>query len=353
MSGVSLSKVVKSFDDIQVIHGVDLEIEHGEFCVFVGPSGCGKSTLLRMVAGLEETNDGRIHIGGRDVTGADPADRGVAMVFQSYALYPHMTVEENMGFGLKMNGVPKAEIERKVGEAARILQLDQLLKRKPRALSGGQRQRVAIGRSIVRGPEVFLFDEPLSNLDAELRVDMRVEIARLHQEIGATMIYVTHDQVEAMTLADKIVVLRAGHVEQVGGPMELYRNPDNRFVAGFIGSPSMNFVKGSVGGGAVRVGALGDQVLPAPVSLPGDGAEVIVGVRPQHLSITVGESPLRVDIRERLGGVAYDYLTTPTGERLIVETRGDEELPAGSPVQVSCDPGKPMFFDAATEARLR
>ena len=238
MSGVSLSKVVKSFDDIQVIHGVDLEIEHGEFCVFVGPSGCGKSTLLRMVAGLEETNDGRIHIGGRDVTGADPADRGVAMVFQSYALYPHMTVEENMGFGLKMNGVPKAEIERKVGEAARILQLDQLLKRKPRALSGGQRQRVAIGRSIVRGPEVFLFDEPLSNLDAELRVDMRVEIARLHQEIGATMIYVTHDQVEAMTLADKIVVLRAGHVEQVGGPMSSIEIPTTGSLPGSSALPA-------------------------------------------------------------------------------------------------------------------
>ena len=353
MSGVTLSRVVKRFGDVQVIHGVDLEIEHGEFCVFVGPSGCGKSTLLRMVAGLEDTDGGQVHIGGRDVTRADPADRGIAMVFQSYALYPHMTVEQNMGFGLKMNGVPKAEIARKVGEAARVLKLDQLLHRKPKALSGGQRQRVAIGRSIVRGPEVFLFDEPLSNLDAELRVDMRVEIARLHQEIGATMIYVTHDQVEAMTLADKIVVLRAGHVEQVGDPMELYRNPDNRFVAGFIGSPSMNFVNGVVEGGAVRVGALADQQLPAPVSLPGDGAEVIVGIRPQHLSVAAGDSPLVVDIRERLGGVAYDYLITPTGERLIVENRGDEDIPAGSAVHVSCEPGKPMFFDAATEVRLR
>ena len=353
MSGVTLSKVVKRFDDVEVIHGVDLEIEHGEFCVFVGPSGCGKSTLLRMVAGLEETSAGQICIGGRDVTRADPADRGVAMVFQTNALYPHMTVEENMGFGLKMNGVPKAEIDRKVGEAARVLKLDQLLKRKPKALSGGQRQRVAIGRSIVRGPEVFLFDEPLSNLDAELRVDMRVEIARLHQEIGATMIYVTHDQVEAMTLADKIVVLRAGHIEQVGSPMELYRNPDNRFVAGFIGSPSMNFVSGVVEDGAVRVGALADQVFPAPVALPGDGSEVTVGIRPQHLSVAAGESSLKLDIRERLGGVAYDYLITPTRERLIVETRGDDDIPAGSPVQVSCLPDSPMFFDAGTEARLR
>ncbi|MCR9057758.1 MAG: ATP-binding cassette domain-containing protein, partial [Rhodobacteraceae bacterium] len=205
MSGVTLTKAVKKYADLQVIHGVDLQIEHGEFCVFVGPSGCGKSTLLRMIAGLEETTTGNIQIGGRDVTRLDPSERGVAMVFQTYALYPHMSVEENMGFGLKMNGHAKAEIAEKVGEASRILKLDPYLKRKPKALSGGQRQRVAIGRAIVRGPEVFLFDEPLSNLDAELRVDMRVEIARLHKDIGATMIYVTHDQVEAMTLADKIV----------------------------------------------------------------------------------------------------------------------------------------------------
>ncbi len=218
MSGVRVTNAIKKYEAVQVIHGVDLQVDDGEFCVFVGPSGCGKSTLLRMIAGLEETTDGNIEIGNRDVTKADPADRGVAMVFQTYALYPHMTVAENMGFGLKMNGVPKAEIERKVGEASQILKLDDYLDRKPKALSGGQRQRVAIGRAIVRGPEVFLFDEPLSNLDAELRVEMRVELARLHKEIGATMIYVTHDQVEAMTLADKIVVLRAGVVEQVGSP---------------------------------------------------------------------------------------------------------------------------------------
>ena len=216
MTGVTLNKVTKRFGDVQVIHGVDLKVEDGEFCVFVGPSGCGKSTLLRMVAGLEETSDGTIRIGNRDVTEADPSERGVAMVFQTYALYPHMTVAENMGFGLKMTGHPKPEIERKVAEAARILKLEPLLERKPKALSGGQRQRVAIGRAIVRGPEVFLFDEPLSNLDAELRVEMRVEIARLHREIGATMIYVTHDQVEAMTLADKIVVLRSGRIEPCG-----------------------------------------------------------------------------------------------------------------------------------------
>jgi lactose/L-arabinose transport system ATP-binding protein len=250
MSGLQLNDVIKRYGATQVIHGVDLEIEDGEFCVFVGPSGCGKSTLLRMVAGLEETTEGRIAIGGRDVTHLDPAERGVAMVFQTYALYPHMTVAENMGFGLKMTGHPKSEIDAKVAEASRVLKLDEYLSRKPKALSGGQRQRVAIGRAIVRGPDVFLFDEPLSNLDAELRVEMRVEIARLHNEIGATMIYVTHDQVEAMTLADKIVVLRAGRIEQVGKPLDLYNDPDNRFVAGFIGSPAMNFFEGQNVGGA-------------------------------------------------------------------------------------------------------
>ena len=214
MAEVTLNKVVKRYGDVQVVHGVDLKVEDGEFCVFVGPSGCGKSTLLRMVAGLEETTEGTMKIGDRDVTQVDPSERGVAMVFQTYALYPHMTVAENMGFGLKMTGHPKAEVAAKVTEASRILKLDDYLTRKPKALSGGQRQRVAIGRAIVRGPQVFLFDEPLSNLDAELRVEMRVEIARLHREIGATMIYVTHDQVEAMTLADKIVVLRAGRIDK-------------------------------------------------------------------------------------------------------------------------------------------
>ena len=256
MTGVTLEGVIKRYSEVQVIHGVDLQIEDGEFCVFVGPSGCGKSTLLRMVAGLEETTEGKISIGTRDVTRMDPAQRGVAMVFQTYALYPHMTVKENMGFGLKMNGHPKAEIEEKVAEATRILKLEQYLSRKPSALSGGQRQRVSIGRAIVRGPEVFLFDEPLSNLDAELRVEMRVEIARLHKEIGATMIYVTHDQVEAMTLADKIVVLRGGYIEQVGAPLDLYKDPDNKFVAGFIGSPAMNFLEGTSTGDEVEVPAL-------------------------------------------------------------------------------------------------
>lgn len=353
MSGVTLTQVIKRYGDVQVIHGVDLTIKEGEFCVFVGPSGCGKSTLLRMIAGLEETTDGQINIGARDVTHMDPAERGIAMVFQTYALYPHMTVEENMGFGLKMNGHPKDEIDRKVAEASKVLKLDDYLKRKPAALSGGQRQRVAIGRSIVRGPEVFLFDEPLSNLDAELRVDMRVEIARLHKDLGTTMVYVTHDQVEAMTLADKIVVLRAGIIEQVGAPMDLYRDPDNRFVAGFIGSPSMNFLQGEVVEGGVKVPGLGGEVIPTTVALPSAGSAVIIGIRPQEASLIPAPSSLTVDITEQLGGVAYEYLTTPTGEPLVIESKGDDAVMSGTEVTVGYDAARVMIFDATTEERLR
>ncbi len=352
MSGVTLNEVIKRYGDVQVIHGVDLEIEDGEFCVFVGPSGCGKSTLLRMVAGLEETTEGQINIGTRDVTRLDPSERGVAMVFQTYALYPHMTVEENMGFGLKMNGHPKPEIKSKVAEASRILKLDDYLNRKPAALSGGQRQRVAIGRAIVRGPEVFLFDEPLSNLDAELRVEMRVEIARLHTEIGATMIYVTHDQVEAMTLADKIVVLRAGRIEQVGAPLDLYRNPDNRFVAGFIGSPAMNFLQGTVKGGAVEVASLQTTVSP-PVSLPPDGTEVSIGIRPEHILIDRNGTTHKVELTEALGGVSYSYLAGPGGEKMIVEERGEVRSRLGDTVGIGFEPSSLMVFDRKTEARIR
>ncbi|MGL4236746.1 ABC transporter ATP-binding protein [Tabrizicola sp.] len=351
MTGVTLDKVTKRFGDLQVIHGVDLTIEDGEFCVFVGPSGCGKSTLLRMVAGLEETSSGAIRIGARDVTHVDPSERGVAMVFQTYALYPHMTVAENMGFGLKMTGHPKGQIDKKVAEAARILKLEPLLERKPKALSGGQRQRVAIGRAIVRGPEVFLFDEPLSNLDAELRVEMRVEIARLRREIGATMIYVTHDQVEAMTLADKIVVLRTGRIEQVGRPLDLYNNPDNRFVAGFIGSPAMNFVAGVVEGpGAVLTKGLGQPVATG-AALPAKGTEVTVGLRPQHVKIGAGETH-RVELTEALGGVAYVHLTAPSGEKLIVERHDQISLEPGSMVGVGFDAKDAMLFDKEG-ARLR
>jgi lactose/L-arabinose transport system ATP-binding protein len=353
MTGVTLERVVKRFGEATVIHGVDLRVEDGEFCVFVGPSGCGKSTLLRMVAGLEETSDGAIRIGPRDVTRTDPSERGVAMVFQTYALYPHMTVAENMGFGLKMTGHPKAEIDRKVAEAARILKLEPLLERKPKALSGGQRQRVAIGRAIVRGPEVFLFDEPLSNLDAELRVEMRVEIARLHREIGATMIYVTHDQVEAMTLADKIVVLRAGRIEQVGAPLHLFHDPDNRFVAGFIGSPAMNFVKARVAGaGSVEAPGLA-ATLATGVALPGAGADVVVGVRPQHLDLAPGDSH-RVDITEALGGQTFIHVTGATGEKLVIESREDPKVKPGDRTGISFDPAEALYFAADKDGmRLR
>lgn len=353
MSGVQLKKIIKKYDNLQVIHGVDLDIEEGEFCVFVGPSGCGKSTLLRMIAGLEETTAGSMFIGARDVTKLDPSERGISMVFQTYALYPHMTVEENMGFGLKMNKVDKAQIAKKVAEASRILKLDDYLKRKPKALSGGQRQRVAIGRAIVRGPEVFLFDEPLSNLDAELRVEMRVEIARLHNEIGATMIYVTHDQVEAMTLADKIVVLREGKVEQVGSPLHLYDDPDNKFVAGFIGSPAMNFLEGIVAHDCVKLPALGSYTINTDIQLPAIGSAVTVGIRPQAFSLAHEDGFLSVDITEELGGVSYIYLNCPTGERIVVEARGKSNTRHGTVLNVTVEDQQIMLFDAQTERRLR
>ncbi|MEO1909025.1 MAG: sn-glycerol-3-phosphate ABC transporter ATP-binding protein UgpC [Paracoccus sp. (in: a-proteobacteria)] len=351
MSGVQLTRVTKDFGPVRVIHGVDLDIRQGEFCVFVGPSGCGKSTLLRMIAGLEETTEGQIRIEDEDVTDAEPADRGVAMVFQTYALYPHMTVAQNMGFGLKMNRHPKAEIAAKVAEASRILKLDPLLERKPAALSGGQRQRVAIGRAIVRGPKVFLFDEPLSNLDAELRVEMRAEIARLHREIKATMIYVTHDQVEAMTMADKIVVLRAGRIEQVGSPMELYDDPDNRFVAGFIGSPAMNFVAGRVQGGQVVTPAFDGPLDRQSPNLM-DGRKVEIGLRPDTLQLT-DHGNFRVDLAENLGGVTYAHLTAPSGEKLVVQTTRRLDPAGGGTVGVTMDPAQAYFFDAESGMRLR
>ncbi|MDA7448884.1 sn-glycerol-3-phosphate ABC transporter ATP-binding protein UgpC [Planktomarina temperata] len=352
MSGVTLSNITKKYGEVQVIHGIDLEIKDGEFCVFVGPSGCGKSTLLRMVAGLEDTTGGAISIGARDVTREDPARRGVAMVFQTYALYPHMTVQENMEFGLRMNGYPKAEIAQKVAEASRILKLDDYLKRKPAALSGGQRQRVSIGRAIVRGPEVFLFDEPLSNLDAELRVEMRVEIARLHKEIGATMIYVTHDQVEAMTLADKIVVLRGGVIEQVGAPMDLYRDPDNKFVAGFIGSPAMNFLSAVVKDGLVDVPGLETSV-DLPVTLPAEGTAVEIGLRPEHLTLDPTGTTHRIEMTESLGGVSYAYLKGTSGEKIVVEERGEIRSTEGDTVGLILDAASARLFDAASETRIR
>ena len=352
MSGVILAELTKKYGNLEVIHGVDLTIEDGEFCVFVGPSGCGKSTLLRMIAGLEETTSGSISIGQLDVTKKEPADRGVAMVFQSYALYPHMTVAENMGFGLKMTGHPKSEIRTKVEEASRILHLDDYLNRKPKALSGGQRQRVAIGRAIVRGPDVFLFDEPLSNLDAELRVDMRVEIARLHKKIGATMIYVTHDQVEAMTLADRIVVLRDGHIEQVGAPMDIYHNPENKFVAGFIGSPAMNFFEGYISSGKICIPAFKDMLVEAKIKLPSEGTKITVGIRPQNFIMDKNGTDFTIEVHERLGGVNYGYITAMTGERIVVENKGDMALSPRSTVSINFSEDDMLFFDAKTELRI-
>ena len=352
MASLKISKATKKYDKVQVIHGIDLEIEDGEFCVFVGPSGCGKSTLLRMISGLEEVTTGQIHIGDKDVTSMHPADRGIAMVFQSYALYPHMTVRENMGFGLKMTKVPTDEINKKVNDAASILHLEDYMDRKPKTLSGGQRQRVAIGRSIVRGPEVFLFDEPLSNLDAELRVEMRVEISRLHRELGTTIIYVTHDQVEAMTLADKIVVLKEGLIQQVGRPLELYEDPQNIFVAGFIGSPTINFLKGSIVDSKLIIPDLESSKIKVTKAISPSMSELIVGLRPQHLKL-IKTGDLEVEFTEALGDISYVYLKTSSGERVVVESR-EEKLPlTGSKVGIEANTTSALFFDPKTELRIK
>ena len=352
MASLKISKATKKYDKVQVIHGIDLEIEDGEFCVFVGPSGCGKSTLLRMISGLEEVTTGQIHIGDKDVTSMHPADRGIAMVFQSYALYPHMTVRENMGFGLKMTKVPTDEINKKVNDAASILHLEDYMDRKPKTLSGGQRQRVAIGRSIVRGPEVFLFDEPLSNLDAELRVEMRVEISRLHRELGTTIVYVTHDQVEAMTLADKIVVLKEGLIQQVGRPLELYEDPQNIFVAGFIGSPTINFLKGSIVDSKLIIPDLESSKIKVSKAISSSISELIVGLRPQHLKL-IKTGDLEVEFTEALGDISYVYLKTSSGERVVVESR-EEKLPlTGSKVGIEANTTSALFFDPKTELRIK
>ena len=352
MAALKISKATKKYDKVEVIHGIDLEIEDGEFCVFVGPSGCGKSTLLRMISGLEEVTSGQIYIGEKDVTTMHPADRGIAMVFQSYALYPHMTVRENMGFGLKMTKVPSDEIDKKVNDAASILHLEDYLDRKPKTLSGGQRQRVAIGRSIVRGPEVFLFDEPLSNLDAELRVEMRVEISRLHRELGTTIIYVTHDQVEAMTLADKIVVLKEGLIQQVGRPLELYEDPQNIFVAGFIGSPTINFLKGSIVDSKLSMPNLNSSKLKVSKSITSSMTELIVGLRPQHLKLAKS-GDLEVEFTEALGDISYVYLKTPDGERVVVESRENKLPITGSKVGIEANTTSALFFDPKTELRVK
>jgi multiple sugar transport system ATP-binding protein len=351
MASLTLRQVQKSFGEVPIIRGVDLEVKDGEFCVFVGPSGCGKSTLLRLIAGLEGTTEGTVKIGERDVTRLAPAERGVSMVFQSYALYPHMTVAENIGFGMKMAKMPKPEIAARTEKAAKLLHLTELLNRRPAQLSGGQRQRVAIGRAIVREPDVFLFDEPLSNLDAALRVQMRIEISKLHNDLKATMIYVTHDQVEAMTMADKIVVLSAGRIEQVGSPLELYHRPNNIFVATFIGSPKMNLFKVNVtevqngsaiialpGGSTLAVPTRGATVTPGPITL---------GVRPEHLTIAPTETggiPGTVALSEHLGGETMIYVDVDGADTTVVKADGLAPQRAGDKVRIVVAPETVHLF---------
>ena len=353
MSSLELKSVRKSFAAHEVIRGVDLSIEDGEFTVFVGPSGCGKSTLLRMIAGLDTITEGQLLIDGKVVNDVEPAQRGIAMVFQSYALYPHMSVAQNMEFALKRSGMAKQEVRSRVDKAAAILGLNDLMARKPKALSGGQRQRVAIGRAIVRNPGAFLFDEPLSNLDAELRVHMRVEIAKLHKELQSTIIYVTHDQVEAMTLADKIVVLRDGRVEQVGSPLALYDRPDNKFVAGFIGSPSMNFFD-------ARVCSQSDQTLqleliktqgpiitlPKPASPVSLDQAVQVGIRPEHFGLQGDQSmPVTVDLIEHLGGKTFGYCQVAATASAVLDLGDDRIVKRGDQLDAKFDSTRVHVFD--------
>jgi len=325
MADVLLTDIRKSFGALEVIKGINLTVEAGEFCVFVGPSGCGKSTLLRMIAGLEEVTSGQIEIAGKDVTYEEPSKRGIAMVFQSYALYPHLSVAENIGFGLSLTRTPKAEIRARVEDVARVLQLEALLDRKPKALSGGQRQRVAIGRAIIRDPHVFLFDEPLSNLDAALRAQMRIELTDLHEKLGNTMIYVTHDQVEAMTMADKIVVLNNGRIEQIGTPMELYERPATPFVAGFIGSPKMNLYEGEVA-----------RQMHCDT----------YGVRPEHVLIDPSDGKWKGVVRhvERLGADTIVHLDAEKLGPLVARTSGDRSFTGGETVYASPMEGKEFCY---------
>lgn len=354
MAGVSVRRLHKSYGSTAVIHGIDIDIDDGEFVVLVGPSGCGKSTLLRMIAGLEEVSSGDISIGDRRVNNLTPSDRDIAMVFQSYALYPHKTVEANMGFSLKLQKLDKAEIQRRVADAAQILGLTPYLKRYPRALSGGQRQRVAMGRAIVRDPQVFLFDEPLSNLDAKLRVQMRTEIRELHQRLETTTVYVTHDQIEAMTMADKIVVLNGGHVEQIGSPLDLYDNPRNTFVAGFIGSPAMNLMGASVAqveAGKTTVSFGNARVEVATSARVTEGQKVQVGARPEHISLADAGIPARVRVVEPTGSESHVVFQTENQEITAV-FRERYSLKSGDNVNLSLDPKLAHLFDAESGDRL-
>jgi multiple sugar transport system ATP-binding protein len=351
MASVELRGVRKSFGTFPVLHGVDLAIERGHFTVIVGPSGCGKSTLLRLVAGLEDASGGEIAIDGNVVNNMAPGQRDIAMVFQNYALYPHMTAAENMAFGLENNNVPKEEIRRRVAAAAETLRIQPLMRRKPREMSGGQRQRVAIGRAIVRDPKVFLFDEPLSNLDAALRVQMRIELAKLHQQLKSTMIYVTHDQIEAMTLADRIVVFNEGRMEQAGRPLELYHAPCNTFVAGFLGSPKINLLPGvvrSVGAEGVTVALAAGGLLTAAVQAEDlqMGDDVRVGVRPESLYPTSSAEAFsaHVDVVERLGNETVVYASLTTGEIIIFQDRGGSRVAIGEMVRLTTDPSHCHLF---------
>lgn len=361
MAEVHLAGVSKAYGEVRILHDIELDIRDGEFMVFVGPSGCGKSTLLRVIAGLEEITAGQLSIGGTRVNELPPSERGIAMVFQSYALYPHMNLYDNMAFGLKLAKLPSAEIDSAVRSAAKILHIEQLLDRKPKALSGGQRQRVAIGRAIVRKPEVFLFDEPLSNLDAALRVRMRYEFAKLHEDLKTTMIYVTHDQVEAMTLANRIVVLSAGRVEQVGTPLELYEHPVNAFVAGFIGSPKMNFIEAVVteashSGATVQLRS-GDRLsckVAAGAAKPGD--KVTLGVRPEHFKQRSTENAIQATVTfvESLGSMTHAYFTFPgVEEALTCDFPGHSTVRAGDVLSLGISPEDCHLFDSAGRAYQR
>jgi len=350
LSAIEIEQLSKSFGSVEVLSDVNIEIASGEFVVLVGPSGCGKSTLLRMIAGLEEQTTGEIRIGGRVVDEVPAKSRDIAMVFQSYALYPHMSVADNMSFALRLAKVPRDEIVSRVKKAAEILGLQDLLRRMPRQLSGGQRQRVAMGRAIVRDPAAFLFDEPLSNLDAKLRVKMRAEIKKLHQRLGRTSIYVTHDQTEAMTLADRIVVLNKGRVEQVGTPLELYENPTNLFVAGFIGSPEMNLIEGSIQHGAFVAGEGLRLPLPDDAKI-GDSPAVVYGIRPQHIAVGGDHVKATVQVVEPTGD-AQEVIFNAGGVDFVVEVRDQPMLKPGQEVSLRIMTEKTLLFDATSGGRL-
>ncbi|MBB3565069.1 multiple sugar transport system ATP-binding protein [Rhizobium sp. BK512] len=349
MSEIELRNVGKSYGSVAVLNDISLDMGDGEFVVLVGPSGCGKSTLLRMIAGLEDISAGEITIGGKVVNDMPAKERDIAMVFQSYALYPHMKVAENMSFALKLAGAPKAEIRKRVEEAAGILGLEKLLDRLPRELSGGQRQRVAMGRAIVRDPRAFLFDEPLSNLDAKLRVKMRSEIKKLHQRLGKTTVYVTHDQTEAMTMADKIVVLNGGKVEQVGAPLTLYNDPANLFVAGFIGSPEINLIPATMGQGAAMTASGVALPLTNPLR---PGSDIVYGIRPQHITLATDGVPGRISLVEPTGE-DQELVVDMGGEDISVVVHGGRLLSAGQDVKLSIDIDKVLLFDRATGERIR